>query len=92
MPIDTGDLTDKTYEAIMIEAEKFDHNLTLQFGLLSYNCNNEKDFIEKSKQMIHEMFEYDEVDVDDMFFGEPPPMKEFHKALHKILKNIENLK
>ena len=34
MPIDTEDLTDKTYEAIMIEAERFDHNLTLQFGFL----------------------------------------------------------
>ena len=35
MPIDTGNLTDKTYKAIMIVAERFDHNLTLQFGLLS---------------------------------------------------------
>lgn len=29
MAIDTGDLTDKTYEAIMIEAERFNHDLTL---------------------------------------------------------------
>jgi hypothetical protein len=28
MSIDTGDLTEKTYQAIMIEAERFDHNLT----------------------------------------------------------------
>ncbi len=31
MAIDTGDLTDKTYKAIMIEAERFNHDLTLQF-------------------------------------------------------------
>ncbi|HBX52383.1 MAG: hypothetical protein A2275_06125 [Bacteroidetes bacterium RIFOXYA12_FULL_35_11] len=90
--MDTDDLTDKTYKAIMIEAEKFDLNLTLQFGLLSYDCKDEKDFIKKSKQLINEMFEYDEADVDDMFFGESPLMKEFHKALHQILKNIEKLK
>lgn len=29
MAIDTGDLTDKTYETIMIEAERFNHDLTL---------------------------------------------------------------
>jgi hypothetical protein len=30
MAIDTDDLSDKTYKAIMIEAEKLNHDLTLQ--------------------------------------------------------------
>jgi len=46
--MDTGDLTTKTYKAILSEAEKFHPNLTLQFGLLSYDCNNEAEFIKKS--------------------------------------------
>lgn len=29
MAINTGNLTDKTFKAIMIEAERFDDNLTL---------------------------------------------------------------
>jgi hypothetical protein len=91
MPIDTGDLTDKTYQAIMIEAERFDHNLTLQIGLLSYKCNDEADFIKKSKQLIKQMLSYNEDDMDDMFFGEPPAKNEFHKALNKILNNISAL-
>lgn len=91
MSIDTGDLTDKTYEAIMIEAERFDHNLTLQFGLLSYECKDEADFIKKANKLINEMLTYDEVDMDDMFFGEPPVKKEFHIALNKILTNISEL-
>ena len=45
--MDTGDLSEEVYLAIMIEAERFDHDLTLQFGLLSYHCNDEDDFIEK---------------------------------------------
>ncbi len=90
--MDTGDLTDKTYKAIMVEAEKFNHDLTLQFGLLSGECKDEKDFIAKSKQLIEEMLQYDEDDLDDMFFGNPPLTKDFHKALDKILKNISNLK
>ena len=88
MAIDTGDLTDKTYQAIMIEAERFDDNLTLQFGLLSYQCKDEADFIKKSKQLIKQMLTYNMADIDDVFFGEPPTKKEFHNALNKISQNI----
>ncbi len=91
MSIDTGDLTEKTYQAIMIEAERFDHNLTLQFGLLSYQCKDEGDFIKKSKQLIKQMLKYNMADIDDMFFGEPPQKKEFHNALNKILENISSI-
>ena len=91
MSIDTGDLTDKTYQAIMIEAERFDHNLTLQFGLLSYQCKDEGDFIKKSKQLINQMLKYNLAAIDNIFFGEPPPKKDFHIVLNKILGNISEL-
>jgi hypothetical protein len=91
MAIDTDDLTDKTYKAIIIEAERFDHNLTLQFGLLSYECRDEVDFIQKSKLLIKQMLKFNEASIDDMFFGEPPAKKVFHSALNKILENIESL-
>ena len=91
MPIDTGNLTDKTYKAIMIVAERFDHNLTLQFGLLSCKCEDEAEFIKKAKQLINSMVKYGEGQIDDIFFGEPPSKIEFHKALNKILKNISEL-
>ena len=90
--MDTGDLSEETYRAIMIEAEIFNHDLTLQFGLLSGSCKNEDDFIDKSILLINEMKRYDEVDIDDMFFGNPPEMKDFHKALSKIIDNIEEVK
>ena len=91
MAIDTRDLSDKTYKAIMIEAERFDHNLTLQFGLLSYQCKDEADFIKKANLLIKQMLKYNMADVDDMFFGEPPTKKDFHNALNKILENILKL-
>ena len=40
MPIDTGDLTKKTYDAIIVAAERFNHDLTLAFGMLSYECDD----------------------------------------------------
>ena len=90
--MDTGDLSEETYRAIMIEAEMFNHDLTLQFGLLSSDCKNENDFIEKSIQLINEMKKYNEIDLDDMFFGNPPEIIEFQIALKKILNNIVELK
>lgn len=89
--MDTGDLTSKTYKAIMIEAERFHHDLTLQYGLLSYERKNEIDFIKVSLELTHEMMEYDENDLEDMFFGSPPGKYEFHDALKKILANISAL-
>ncbi len=44
--MDTDELSEKTYQAILGKAERFNHDLTLQFGLLSYECNDEKEFIQ----------------------------------------------
>lgn len=90
--MDTGELSEETYKAIMIEAEMFNHDLTLQFGLLSGECKDENDFIEKSILLIKEMKSYDEIDLDDLFFGNPPEMSDFHIALIKILDNIVEVK
>ena len=89
--MDTGDLSNKTYKAILVEAERFNHDLTLQFGLLSYECKNEKEFIEQSKNLVKEMQEYDDEDIDDLFFGHPPKKVDFHKTLNKQLINIARL-
>jgi len=90
--MDTGDLSEETYLAIMIEAERFNHYLTLQFGLLSYHCKDEDDFIKKSILLIDDMKNYDEINLDEMFFGSPPTKIEFHTVLTKILDNIVEVK
>ncbi len=91
MEIDTDELSDEVYEAIIGGAEEFNHDLTLQFGVLSKHCSDEKDYIKKSKMLIKEMFTYDSDDIYDLFFGNPPTKKQFHVALKKILENIANL-
>lgn len=90
--MDTGDLSEEAYRSIMIEAESFHPDLTLQFGLLSSHCKDENDFIEKSIQLISEMKKYDHADLDDMFFGNPPKMNKFQTALKRIFNNIVELK
>lgn len=92
MPIDTDDLSDQTYAAILSEAERFHHDLTLQFGLLSDDCDDEAMFIKRSEELVREMLTYNQSDTDDVFFENPPTQTAFRTALKRILTNISNLK
>lgn len=91
MPIDTGDLSDKIYQAILSEAEKFHHDLTLRFGLLSDECDDEAMFIKKSEELVQEMMTYHESEMNDLFFDDPPSRTAFRNALKRILGNISKL-
>ena len=51
--MDTDDLSKEAYQGIIIEAEKFNHDLTLQFGLLADDCEGEIEYIEKSEQFVY---------------------------------------
>lgn len=64
-----------------------------QIGLgCKKNCIDENDFLENSVQLINEIQKYDDIDHDDVFSGNPPPMSEFQSALIRILDNIAELK
>jgi len=89
--MDTGDLSEEAYRAIMIEAELFDHNLTLQYGLLSYKCQDENDFLEKSLILSKHIRRYNKSALEQMFFGESFDKDQLYKTLDRILFNIEEV-
>ena len=39
--IDTSDLSNEAYQAILVEAERFHHNLTIHFGVLADGCDTQ---------------------------------------------------
>ena len=90
--MDTDDLSQEAYQAIIIEAERFTHDLTLHYGLLSYDCKNETEYLAKAEELTKEILKCDDIDLDDLFWGEPPEKKELHRCLKKILVNIEKVK
>lgn len=47
--MDTDELSNELYKAVLIEAENFHHDFTLQFGLISYSCKNEKEYIQQAE-------------------------------------------
>jgi hypothetical protein len=86
--MDTDELSKEAYKAIMIESERFNHDLTLQFGLLSEECKDETVFLKSSLKLILELQQMDEDDLSDIFFDDIPDIKIFKKVLDKIKKNI----
>ena len=86
--MDTDDLSNETYKAILIEAGKFDHDLTLQFGVLASSCKNEEEYLKNAKELIDEIKRLDEFDLEDMFFGNLPDVEQLNKCLKQIEINI----
>jgi hypothetical protein len=81
--MDTDDLSTETYRRIIIEAEKFNRDLALQFGLMASSCKTEKEYLFEAKKLIKEIQELDKSDLSDMFFGSPPDKKSLLRPLKK---------
>jgi hypothetical protein len=90
--MDTDDLSTEAYKGIIIESGNFNHDLTLQFGLLSNDCKNEQEFINKSIQLIIFLRNATFADLTDIFFGKAPNITQLNKTLDKISDNIASVK
>lgn len=86
--MDTDDLSRECYKAIIIEAEKLSHDLTLHYGLLSIDCKNEDEYIDKAEQMTREIMQADDAELEDLFWGNLPDKKKFQLTCTDILENI----
>ena len=90
--MDTDDLSREAYSGILLEAERFSHDLTLHYGLLSYDCDDETEYIEKAEGLTKKIMKCKDYELDDLFWGEPPHKEELKVVLKKILSNIEDIK
>ena len=92
MQMDTNDLSREAYNGIIIEAEKLTHDLTLHYGLLSYDCKNETEYIDKAEELTREIMQLEDYELDDLFWGNPPDKEKLNVTLRKIISNIEEVK
>ena len=91
--MDTDDLSTEAYNAILSEAEKFSHDLTLHYGLLSYHCSDETEYLDKSEQLTRQLLSVKKKDdLEDLLWGNRPDLKRFRKALEKIMSNIREVR
>jgi hypothetical protein len=89
--MDTDDLSIEAYKGILSEAEKLTHDLTLHYGLLSYDCNNETEYLNKAAILTKKILVAKGYELDDLFWGNPPNKKKLEITLKKILSNIEEI-
>ena len=92
--MDTDDLSNETYAAVLLTAESFNHDLTLHFGCLASECVNEEEYLLKAERLINKCLESENIEslMKDMFFGNTPKEKDFKNALYKILQNINKVR
>lgn len=92
--MDTDDLSIPTYDGIIKEAEKFNHGLTLQFGVLASDCKDDDDYLNQAETMIKQWLTDVDFDIvaDDIFFGEPVDLDKFKVTLEKLLENISEIR
>ncbi|HET54538.1 MAG TPA: hypothetical protein ENN33_04905 [Ignavibacteria bacterium] len=90
--MDTDDLSRESYDGILIEAEKLTHDLTLRFGVLSGDCKNEAEYLNKAEKLTRELLQLEDWELDDFFWGNPPQKERLESTCKKILENIENVK
>lgn len=90
--MDTNDLSIESYNGILVEAEKLSHDLTLRYGVLSYDCENETEYIDKAEKLTEEIMQAEDWELDDLFFGNPPKKVKLEFTCKKILENIEKVK
>lgn len=92
--MDTDDLSISTYRGIIAEAEKFNHDLTLQFGVLASGCKDDDDYLNQAETLINKLLQIDDFEdiIDGIFYGESVNEKTFIKILKKILTNIADIR
>jgi hypothetical protein len=89
--MDTRNLSDITYNAIIKEAEQAHPDLALQFGLLAKISADESDFLDKSLRLTELMAGYSEDEADAIFLEDPLSITAFHEAITKINSNIRRI-
>ena len=81
--MDTDDLSREAYKAVIIEADKLSPDLTLQYGVLSGVCKNETEYLEKAGQLTLEIMNFDEIDLEDLFWDDQPTKEKLDFTLKK---------
>lgn len=92
--MDTDNLSIPTYDGIVLEAERFNHDLTLQFGVLASNCKDDDDYLNQAEEMIRNWLGTEDMFylLQDIFYGEPVDEQEFRIILNILLSNIVDIR
>ena len=89
--MDTDDLSQEAYAAVIIEADQLTRDLTLKFGVLASSCKDESEYLEQSKQLALKIKQLDDFDLEVVLLGNVPAKRSLYFTLDKIIGNIEQV-
>ncbi len=92
MGMDTDDLSNEAYKGILIEAERFHHNLTIHFGVLADDCATEAEYLDAAERLVKNLMNATPDHLDDFFFNEIEDLRALPATLDKILLNIARVR
>lgn len=90
--MDTDDLSNETYGAVIIEAERFHHNLTLHFGVLAGQCDTEEEYLDAAEKLVKKIMKAKSFEIEDFLFDEVDDLSRLPATLDKILTNIARVR
>ncbi|MDB5248643.1 MAG: hypothetical protein JWQ40_3037 [Segetibacter sp.] len=89
--METQSLSKETNDGILLEAERFNHDLMLQFSELAGDCRDEDEYLNKAKELINEIRSLDAEELEDVFFGSITNTAPLYKTLDKLFANVEQV-
>lgn len=81
--MDIDDLSNETYQGVIIRTKRFIHDLTLQFGVMASSYKNEEEYLKNAKGLINEIKEFDKYDLEYNFLGNIPNITQLHNAFDR---------
>jgi hypothetical protein len=90
--MDTDDLSNETYDAVIIEAERFHHNLTLHFGVLADDCEIEEEYLAAAEKLVIKLMNAKPNFIREFLFGEVADISTLPTTLDKIQANIARVR
>lgn len=89
--MDTDDLSEEAYETVIRKAERFHHDLTLQFGVLASDCKDENEYLKEALSLINELESDIEEAMEEIFYENIPEKNKFKSALKELKKSIKEV-
>ena len=90
--MDTDELSNEAYTAVLVEAERFHHNLTIHFGVLADDCDNEVEYLAAAEKMVKNLKKTTPDHLDYFLFTEVDNLSALPVTLDKILANIARVR
>ncbi len=91
--MDTDDLSILAYKSIIMEDEKFNHNFSLQCGILASSWKDDDETLNKAEILFNDWLQVNNLEniINGTFLRQKVNKNAFRKTLNKVLANFAEI-